>query len=102
MNKMTCTNCGKKFSYRLIGAAYPGCKTSEDINCPYCNNICGNIMTSQFVETIKEDTEQQSTRNPEELLIEQETEMMEDMTEGQLAEYLAENYNDFGEDDFED
>lgn len=38
-------------------------------------------------------------KNPKHLIIEQEVEMMEDMTEGQLAEYLAENFNDFGIDD---
>jgi hypothetical protein len=48
-------------------------------------------MTSQFVETIKDDNEY---KNPKDLLIEQETEMMDDMTEGQLAEYLAENFNE--------
>lgn len=35
------------------------------------------------------------SKNPKDLIIEQEVEMMEDMTEGQLAEYLAENFNDF-------
>ena len=33
--------------------------------------------------------------NPKHAIVEQETEMMEDMTEGQLAEYLAENFNDY-------
>lgn len=33
--------------------------------------------------------------NPKHAIIEQEIEMMEDMTEGQLAEYLAENFNDY-------
>lgn len=32
--------------------------------------------------------------NPKDLIIEQETEMMENMTEGQLAEYLAENFSE--------
>lgn len=31
---------------------------------------------------------------PDEQLIEQEQEYMESLTEGQLAEYLAENYNE--------
>lgn len=31
--------------------------------------------------------------NPKDLIIEQEVEMMENMTEGQLAEYLAENFD---------
>lgn len=88
---MECQKCGKSFSYRLVGTVYPGCKTSEDIDCPYCNHTCGSVMTSQFVETIKDDNEY---KNPKDLLIEQETEMMDDMTEGQLAEYLAENFNE--------
>lgn len=33
--------------------------------------------------------------NPKHAIVEHETEMMEDMTEGQLAEYLAENFNDY-------
>ena len=33
--------------------------------------------------------------NPKHAIVEQETEMIEDMTEGQLAEYLAENFNDY-------
>ncbi len=32
--------------------------------------------------------------NPKEAIIEQEVEMMEDMTEGQLAEYIAKNFSD--------
>lgn len=34
-------------------------------------------------------------KSPKDLLTEQETEFIDDMTEGQLAEYLAENFNDF-------
>ena len=33
--------------------------------------------------------------NPKHAIVNQEVDMMEDMTEGQLAEYLAENFNDF-------
>ena len=33
--------------------------------------------------------------NPKHAIIEQKTEMMENMTEGQLAEYLAENFSDY-------
>ena len=33
--------------------------------------------------------------NPKYAIIEQEVEMMEQMTEGQLAEYLAEHFNDY-------
>ena len=33
--------------------------------------------------------------NPKHAIIEQEVEMMESMTEGQLAEYLAENFSDY-------
>ena len=55
MNKMKCSKCGKHFSYKLVGTVYPGGKTDEDIECPYCNHICGSIMTSQFVESIKDE-----------------------------------------------
>ena len=33
--------------------------------------------------------------NPKYAIVDQEIEMMEDMTEGQLVEYLAENFNDY-------
>lgn len=92
---MKCPKCGKTFSYRLVGKVYPGGKTSEDIDCPYCNYTCGSVVTSQFVESIKDDQEVKAVKSPKDLMTEQETEMMEDMTEGQLAEYLAENFNDY-------
>lgn len=92
---MKCPKCDKNFSYRLIGTVYPGCKTSEDIDCPYCNYTCGSVMTSQFVESIKEDQESNIIKSPKDLITEQETEMMDNMTEGQLVEYLAENFNDY-------
>lgn len=37
----------------------------------------------------------QKYTNPKHTIIEQEVEMMESMTEGQLAEYLAENFSDY-------
>ena len=36
-----------------------------------------------------------SHTNPKHTIVDQEVEMMEDMTEGQLAEYLAKNFNDY-------
>lgn len=47
------------------------------------------------MKNIKDDQEVKVTKSPKDLLTEQETEMMDNMTEGQLAEYLAENFNDF-------
>ena len=41
------------------------------------------------------DNSKTNYKNPKEAIIEQETEMMEDMTEGQLAEYLADNFSDY-------
>jgi len=39
--------------------------------------------------------ESKITQSPKDLLIKQETEMIDNMTEGQLAEYLAENFSDY-------
>lgn len=55
MNELICKKCGKKFKYELVGTVYPGGKTDEDIDCPYCNTIYGSVMTSQFVKTVKID-----------------------------------------------
>ena len=92
---MNCQNCDKDFNYKLVGTVYPGGKEKEDIHCPYCNHICGSVMTSQFAETIKNDNESEISKSPKDLLTEQETQVIDDMTEGQLAEYLAENLSDY-------
>ena len=92
---MDCPNCGNNFNYRLVGTAYPGGKEKEEIHCPYCNHICGSVMTSQFVEIIKNNNESQNPKSPKDLLTEQETQFIDDMTEGQIAEYIAENLSDY-------
>lgn len=61
-----------------------------------------NFENDLYEKKLNVDSEQQSTKNPKDLIIEEETEMMEDMTEGQLADYLAENFNDFGDEGLED
>ena len=92
---MKCSKCEKEFSYKLVGNVYPGAKGKEDIICPYCNHICGSIMTSQTIETVMDDVKSNVSKSSKNLLTEQETEMMDSMTEGQLAEYLAENLSDY-------
>lgn len=87
--------CGKNFSYSLVGTVYPGGKERENIHCPYCDFICESVITSQFVETIKNNDELKSPKGAKDLLTEQESEMIDDLTEGQLAEYLAENLSDY-------
>lgn len=46
------------------------------------------------IEEYNSDIKTKNT-NPKYAMIEQEVEMMEQMTEGQLAEYLAEHFNDY-------
>lgn len=37
--------------------------------------------------------------NPKHLIVQQDVDFMEDMTEGQLADYLAENFSDYNDSD---
>lgn len=57
MSKIKCKKCQKEFFYTLQGTVYPGGKSNEDIDCPYCGEVNGSIMTSQFVITKKIDNE---------------------------------------------
>lgn len=47
------------------------------------------------MKRLQDDQKEKITKSPKDLLIEQETEMMDNMTEGQLAEYLAENFSEY-------
>lgn len=44
-----CPNCGKHFSYGLIGPSYPGGKDKEYVDCPYCGHTYMTIMTSRIL-----------------------------------------------------
>lgn len=74
MFEAKCNECGKSFYYELYGPVYPGCKTSEDILCPYCGSVCGSKMTSQFINTIKSEELSQNYQNPQDSIIEAEWE----------------------------
>lgn len=43
---VVCSKCDKKFTYKEVGNIYPGGKTKESINCPYCNSEESSHMTS--------------------------------------------------------
>lgn len=61
MNYETCTNpeCGKKFSYSIIGADVPGHKESEEMRCPYCQHVVARSRMSGMYKTRKlEDDEE--------------------------------------------
>ena len=58
MEKVKCKKCNKLFAYKLQGDVYPGGKFDEDIDCPYCGETYGTIMTSQFIVTEKLDVDQ--------------------------------------------
>lgn len=92
---MKCLNCKKEFSYKLVGSAYLERKEKEDIICPHCNYTCGSILTSQTVESIKNEEGMNVLKSPKDLLTEQEIEFIDTMTEGELAEHLAVNYSDY-------
>lgn len=50
---MTCSECGKKFKVQVTTMNVPGCKSPEEIVCPYCHTENGHRMTSGFVYTYK-------------------------------------------------
>jgi DNA-directed RNA polymerase subunit RPC12/RpoP len=53
MEIVTCKNCGKEFLYKVTDMQVPGGKDREDINCPYCGEINGTVVTSVFVYSYK-------------------------------------------------
>jgi transposase-like protein len=53
MNTMKCKKCGKEFTYEVTSMNVPGGKDKENIDCPYCGETNGTVMTSGFVYTRK-------------------------------------------------
>ncbi len=53
------------------------------------------LLERKELEEYYQEMQENTTKSPKDLIIEQETEMMNNMTEGQLAEYIATNFNDF-------
>lgn len=53
MNTIKCKKCGKEFKYKVTSMNVPGGKDKENIDCPYCGEINGAVMTSGFVYTHK-------------------------------------------------
>ncbi|MBD5190646.1 MAG: hypothetical protein HDS93_02150 [Bacteroidales bacterium] len=51
----TCKECEKDFLVRVSSMNFPGCKSREEIECPYCHADNGYRMTSGFVKTFKID-----------------------------------------------
>jgi transposase-like protein len=50
---MKCKKCGKEFTYEVTSMNVPGGKDKENIDCPYCGETNGTVMTSGFVYTRK-------------------------------------------------
>lgn len=50
-----CEKCKKEFYYNEILNNFPGGLEKEDINCPYCNHINLQIMTSGIIKVSKKD-----------------------------------------------
>lgn len=48
MADVKCSNeqCGKRFSYSIIGGGVPGGKEMEELNCPYCGHVVDRRMMS--------------------------------------------------------
>ncbi|WP_338452328.1 hypothetical protein R4Z09_10845 [Niallia oryzisoli] len=57
MDKTTCKKCGKDFHYEVTDMRVPGGKEREEINCPYCGESNGSVVTSGFVHTYKIEVE---------------------------------------------
>lgn len=53
--KDICKECGKSFTWTENGPFYPGGKSTEYIDCPYCDARNGSIRTSGSVYTRKVD-----------------------------------------------
>jgi uncharacterized Zn-finger protein len=53
-NKETCPNCNREFTWSNMGDVWPGGKDKESINCPYCGESLGAIMTSGYISTQKQ------------------------------------------------
>lgn len=49
MEIIQCKKCGKKFSYKVWGTAYPGGKERETANCPYCGEVGYSEVTSKNI-----------------------------------------------------
>jgi DNA-directed RNA polymerase subunit RPC12/RpoP len=49
MNTTTCEKCGKDFEYKITDMNVPGGKEREYINCPYCGESNGSVVTSGLV-----------------------------------------------------
>lgn len=50
-----CSECGETFIVIVTTMNVPGCKSKEEIYCPFCNAKNGYRMTSGFVETYKKE-----------------------------------------------
>jgi DNA-directed RNA polymerase subunit RPC12/RpoP len=53
MDTKTCEKCGNEFFYKITHMQVPGGKDLEDINCPYCGESNGSVVTSGFVYSYK-------------------------------------------------
>jgi hypothetical protein len=53
INTTVCKKCKHGFQWSNRGDIYPGGKEKEDIVCPYCGAVDGNIMTSGYIHTQK-------------------------------------------------
>lgn len=55
MANATCPNpeCGKEFSFSIIGGGVPGGKELEELDCPYCGALVDKEMMSGSFVTSK-------------------------------------------------
>ena len=51
VNNAKCDKCGLGFQWCNKGDIYPGGRAKENIVCPHCGNIFGNILTSGYIYT---------------------------------------------------
>jgi transcription elongation factor Elf1 len=49
MDLASCKKCGKDFYFKVTDMNVPGGKDREHINCPYCGETNGSVITSGFV-----------------------------------------------------
>ena len=61
--KALCDECGSEFSWMVSGDVWPGGKERENINCPYCGNTIGSVMTSGYITVQKIDRKEETTKS---------------------------------------
>ena len=67
--KTVCDNCKSEFSWTVRGDVWPGGKERENIDCPYCGNTVGSVMTSGYISVQKIESNEETTKSDRDVQI---------------------------------